>query len=76
MAFVCFIIAVFYLVYKLLYWDRFSSGSAPIVIGIFFLGAVQLTFLGLIGEYILSINKRIMNRPLAIEEEQIGFGSV
>lgn len=72
-AFACFIVAMFYLVYKLLYWDRFSSGSAPMVIGIFFLGAIQLTFLGLIGEYILSINKRVMNRPLVIEEERIGF---
>ena len=75
-AFVCMIIAVFYLIYKLLYWERFSSGSAPMVIGIFFLGAVQLTFLGLIGEYVLSINKRIMNRPLVVEEERIGFEQV
>ena len=43
------------------------------VIGLFFLGAVQLVFLGLIGEYILSINKRIMNRPIVIEEERINF---
>ncbi len=72
-AFVCFVVAVFYLVYKLMYWDSFSAGSAPMVIGIFFLGAVQLVFLGLMGEYILSMNKRIMNRPLVIEEERIGF---
>ena len=72
-ALVCFIIAVFYLVYKLIYWDVFNAGTAPMVIGIFFLGAVQLIFLGLMGEYILSINKRVMNRPLVIEEERIGF---
>lgn len=72
-AFVSFIIAVFYLIYKLVYWDTFHAGTAPMVVGIFFLGAVQLIFLGIIGEYILSINKRIMNRPLVVEEERIGF---
>ena len=72
-AFVSFAIAIFYLVYKLVYWDRFNVGSAPMVIGMFFLGGTQMIFLGLIGEYILSINKRIMNRPLVVEEERIGF---
>ena len=70
---VCFLIAMFYLIYKLVYWDRFDSGTAPLVIGLFFLGAIQLTFLGIIGEYLLSMNKRIMNRPLVVEEERIGF---
>lgn len=70
---VCFLVAVFYLIYKLVYWDRFESGTAPLVIGLFFLGSVQLTFLGIIGEYLLSINKRIMNRPLVVEEERVGF---
>ena len=72
-ALVCFGLGVFYMVYKLMYWDRFNSGTAPMVVGMFFLGAVQLIFLGLIGEYILSMNKRIMNRPLVVEEERIGF---
>ena len=72
-AVVSFLIAMFYLVYKLIYWDRFDSGSAPMVVGMFFLGSIQLFFLGLIGEYILSINKRVMNRPLVVEEERIGF---
>lgn len=70
---ICFLIAVFYLIYKLVYWDRFDSGTAPLVIGLFFLGSVQLTFLGIIGEYLLSMNRRIMNRPLVVEEERIGF---
>jgi hypothetical protein len=48
-------------------------GTASIAIGLFFLGAVQLIFIGLIGEYILSMNQRIMNRPLVIEEERINF---
>lgn len=65
--------AIIYLTYKLLFWDRFVSGTAPMLIGMFFIGAVQLIFLGLIGEYILSINKRIMNRPLVVEKERVGF---
>ncbi|MDO4219339.1 MAG: glycosyltransferase family 2 protein [Synergistaceae bacterium] len=72
-AFISIIIATVYLVYKLLFWNMFSTGMAPIVIGMFFLGAVQLIFLGLTGEYILSMNKRVMNRPLVIEEERINF---
>lgn len=67
------IIALVYLVLKLIYWDTFVAGTAPILIGMFFLGAVQLIFLGLMGEYILSINQRVMNRPLVVEEERINF---
>lgn len=67
------IIAIIYLVMKLVLWDRFVAGTAPILIGMFLLGAVQLLFLGLIGEYILSINQRMMNRPLVIEEERLNF---
>lgn len=66
-------IGVVYLVLKLLFWDRFVAGMAPILIGMFFLGAIQLFFIGFIGEYILSMNRRIMNRPLVIEEERINF---
>lgn len=67
------VLAAAYLVLKLLYWDKFVVGMAPMMIGTFFIGAVQLIFLGLIGEYILSMNKRIMNRPLVVEQERIGF---
>ena len=66
-------IAAVYLVLKICYWDTFLMGTAPILIGMFLLGAVQLIFLGLIGEYILSMNARIMNRPLVIEEERINL---
>lgn len=62
-----------YLILKLIYWDRFAAGTAPMLIGIFFLGAIQLFFLGFMGEYILSMNQRIMNRPLVIEEERLNF---
>lgn len=72
-AFGSFIAALVYLAMKLVYWDRFIAGTAPIMIGIFLLGAVQLIFIGLIGEYILSINFRVMNRPLVFEEERINF---
>ena len=67
------IIGLVYLILKLCMWDKFTAGYAPMMIGMFFLGAVQLFFLGFIGEYILSMNQRIMKRPLVIEEERIGF---
>ncbi|GHT41984.1 glycosyl hydrolase [Bacteroidia bacterium] len=66
-------VALFYLVYKLVAWDSFSAGSAPIIIGVFFVGALQLFFIGFIGEYVMAMNARIMNRPLVIEEERINF---
>lgn len=72
-AFCSFLIAIFYLVRKLISWDEFQAGSAPILIGIFFLGGIQLIFLGFLGEYIISINRRLMNRPLVIEEERLNF---
>lgn len=72
-AIVSFMIALVYLVLKIVFWNTFVAGTAPILIGMFFLGAVQLLFMGLIGEYILSINQRIMKRPLVIEEERINF---
>ncbi|MBD9194331.1 MAG: glycosyltransferase [Roseburia inulinivorans] len=68
-----FIIAIVYLIMKLVLWDTFTAGMAPVIIGMFFLGSVQLFFLGFMGEYILSMNQRIMNRPLVIEEERINF---
>lgn len=70
---VSFVIAIVYLIMKLIFWDTFSAGMAPVLIGMFFLGAAQLFFLGFMGEYILSMNQRIMNRPLVIEEERINF---
>lgn len=65
--------ALIYLVLKLLYWDRFSAGFAPMIIGLFFLNAIELLFIGFVGEYVMSINTRVMNRPLVIEEERINF---
>lgn len=70
---ISFMIGVFYFVIKLLHWDDYNMGMASVAIGLFFLGAVQLIFIGLLGEYILSMNQRIMNRPLVIEKERINF---
>ncbi len=67
------LVGLIYLIMKLVNWDSFSAGMAPVLIGMFFLGAIQLFFLGFIGEYILTINQRVMNRPLVIEEERINF---
>ncbi|HRQ31696.1 MAG TPA: glycosyltransferase family 2 protein [Anaerolineales bacterium] len=72
-AFVSFLIGSIYLLYKIIFWFEFSLGSAPIVIGLFFLGSVQLFFLGIVGEYIGAIYTQVMRRPLVIEKERINF---
>ncbi len=68
-----FLVALGYLIYKLLFWRSFQVGTAPVVIGIFFFGAIQLLFIGILGEYIGSIHTQVMNRPLVIEKERINF---
>ena len=68
-----FLVAAVYLVLKLIWWDTFSLGLAPLVIGLFFLGAVQLIFIGIIGEYLGAVWTQVKNRPLVIEEERINF---
>lgn len=68
-----FIIALVYLVLKLIFWDNFVAGMAPILIGVFLIGSIQIFFVGLVGEYIMNINTRVMNRPLVIEEKRINF---
>ena len=70
------VIAIIYLVMKLMYWDRFAAGMAPLLISMLFLGSVQIFFIGVVGEYILSINSRVMRRPLVVEEERINFEEV
>jgi len=70
------LVGLIYLIMKLIMWENFTAGMAPVLIGMFFLGAIQLFFLGFIGEYVLSINQRVMNRPLVIEEERINFDEV
>jgi len=67
------LIALGYLVYKLLYWDTFTLGLAPLMVGMFFFAAVQLIFIGIVGEYIGAIYTHVKNRPLAIIEEKLNF---
>ena len=67
------LVALFYLIYKLLFWDSFSLGLAPIIIGIFVVSSIQITLLGLVGEYIGIILMHQRNMPLVIEKERINF---
>jgi len=68
-----FLVGLVYLIYKLVDWRNFSLGLAPVVIGLFFLGSVQLFFLGIVGEYIGQIYTLSVRRPLVIEKERINF---
>lgn len=72
-AFLSFVIGMFYLAYKLAFWRSFTVGVAPVVLGLFFLGSIQLIALGIIGEYIGSIHTFVLNRPLVVEKERINF---
>ncbi|MBQ9360923.1 MAG: glycosyltransferase [Lachnospiraceae bacterium] len=75
LSFITFIIGLFYLVFKLRYWNTFNAGSAPILIGVFFIGSIQLFFLGIIGEYIGVILRKVTRQPDVILSEKIGFDS-
>lgn len=66
-------VALAFLIAKLVYWDAFQLGTAPILIGIFFFGAVQAFFIGLLGEYIGSIHTQVRNMPLVVELERVNF---
>lgn len=72
-AIVSFVFGLGYLIYKLLYWDNFQVGTAPMVIGLFFFSSVQLFFIGIIGEYIGAIHTQVRKRPLVIEKERVNF---
>lgn len=73
--FVSLLVAFVYLIMKLIMWNQFQAGMAPILIGMCLLGSIQLFFIGLIGEYIMSINSRVLNRPLVVEEERLNFSA-
>jgi glycosyltransferase involved in cell wall biosynthesis len=73
LAILSFLTGLLYLVYKLVYWSRFSVGVAPLVVGFFFLGSVQLIFIGILGEYIGAIHTKLTKRPLVVEQERINF---
>jgi glycosyltransferase involved in cell wall biosynthesis len=66
-------IGLAYLVYKLIYWNEFSVGIAPLVIGLFLFASVQLFFLGIVGEYVGAIHTQVLRRPLVVEKERINF---
>jgi glycosyltransferase involved in cell wall biosynthesis len=68
-----FLVGLGYGMYKLLFWDRFSVGMAPVVIGMFLLGSIQLCFMGVLGEYIGAIHTQVQHRPLAVELDRINF---
>jgi len=70
---VALLVAVVYLVLKLTMWNTFNLGLAPLVIGVYFFGSVQLFFIGILGEYIGSIHTQVYHRPLVIEKERINF---
>ncbi len=67
------LVAAVYLILKLLYWERYTAGTIPILLTVSVLSSVQLFFIGLLGEYVLSMNRRLMDRPLVIEEERLNF---
>ncbi len=71
--FLCIVAAFIGLLYKLIFWDRFSVGTAPMLIGLFFFASVQLFCLGIIGEYIGAIHTFVQNRPLVVEKERVNF---
>jgi glycosyltransferase involved in cell wall biosynthesis len=67
------VVGIIFIILKLIYWESFPLGLAPIIIGLFFLLGIQLMFIGIIGEYIGSIHTYLQNRPLVIEKERINF---
>lgn len=70
---ISFLIGLIYLIAKICFWNSFTMGYAPMMIAVFFMGGIQLGFLGFMGEYIMAMNTRIMNRPLVVEEERLNF---
>jgi len=73
MAVISLLVAIFYFVYKIIFWKSFSLGIAPLVVGFFFFTSVQLFFIGIVGEYVGFIHTQVLKRPLVIEKERINF---
>jgi glycosyltransferase involved in cell wall biosynthesis len=73
MSMLCLGVSLGYFIYKLLNWNSFSLGTAPVVVGLFFIGSVQLFFIGVIGEYIGAIHTKVTKRPLVVERERLNF---
>jgi len=68
-----FLVALIYLILKLVFWSTFSFGLAPMLIGVFFISSLQLLFLGVMGEYIGAIYTQVQKRPYAVELDRINF---
>jgi glycosyltransferase involved in cell wall biosynthesis len=66
-------VAILYLILKLVFWQQFALGLAPLIISVFFFGSVQLFFIGILGEYIGAIHTQVMKRPHVVELERINF---
>lgn len=73
MSLFCLGVSLGYLIYKLIRWESFSLGLAPIVVGLFFIGSVQLFFIGVLGEYIGAVHTKVTKRPLVVERERLNF---
>ncbi|MEP6821231.1 MAG: glycosyltransferase family 2 protein [Chthoniobacterales bacterium] len=67
------LVAIIYMIYKLIFWDNFPVGLAPMIIGLFLFSSVQLFFIGILGEYIGAIHTQVLHRPLVVEKERINF---
>lgn len=72
-SFLSILVAFVYLILKLCMWNSFQAGMAPLLIGVFLLGGMQIFFIGFLGEYILKINQRVMHRPLVVVEERLNM---
>ena len=72
-AFISLLVGLGYLIYKLVFWNSFSVGIAPLVIGLFFFASIQMVAMGMLGEYIGAIHTQVQNRPYAIERERVNF---
>jgi len=73
LAVISLLVAIFYFVYKIIFWESFSLGTAPLVVGLFFFASVQLLFIGIVGEYVGFIHTQVLKRPLVIEKDRINF---
>ena len=72
-AMLSFLVGLGYLIAKLIWWNTFSFGLAPLVVGLFFTASVQLFFIGIIGEYVGSVHTQVLKRPLVVERERLNF---
>ncbi len=67
------LVSLFYFIYKIIYWNSFTIGIAPLVLGFFFFSSIQLIFLGILSEYVGNIYTKVMNRPLVVEKSRTNF---